>query len=473
MSNNQTWSKAIAKPAQEFPQTPLPILSGHIPSELQGSLYRNGPGRLERGGKRIGHWFDGDGAILAVHFNEKKATATYRYVNTEGYQQEAAADKFLYPNYGMTAPGGFWNNWTKELKNVANTSVLALPDKLLALWEGGLPHALDLQTLKTQGKDNLSDSLTNSPFSAHPKIDPTTGDIFNFGVTISGKTNLNFYRCHRSGKIKQQNSLSLDGLSIVHDFVLAGEYLVFFVPPVRLNFPPVILGLKSFSDAMKWKPELGTQILVFDRHTLNLVSKIETDAWYQWHFTNGYVDRDRLITIEFVRYQDFKTNQYLKEVATGKTSTPAKGTLWEVKIDPQIGKVIDTKELLDLGCEFPVVPQHQVGQPWRYTHLSVYKKGTDISQELLNAIARFDRHTGNLSIANIEENCYPTEPIYVSHPDNPKQGWLLTVVYDGNNDSSEVRIYPCDRLEDEPICRLGLPSIVPHGFHGTWKSWLR
>jgi len=39
-----------------------------IPEGLRGSLYRNGPARLERGGVRVGHWFDGDGAILAVHF---------------------------------------------------------------------------------------------------------------------------------------------------------------------------------------------------------------------------------------------------------------------------------------------------------------------------------------------------------------------------------------------------------------------
>ena len=472
MSNQYLWSKAIATPGQEFPLTLLPILSGHIPSELEGSLYRNGPGRLERGGRRVGHWFDGDGAILAVHFSEGKATGTYRYVQTEGYQQEAAVDKFLYPTYGMTAPGGFWNNWTKDVKNEANTSVLALPDKLLALWEGGLPHALDLETLETQGKDNLAGSLSNLPFSAHPKIDPTTGEIFNFGVTVGKEVALNLYCTDSTGKIKRKNTYPLAAASLIHDFVLVGQYLVFFVPPVLLNLIPVILGFKSFSEAMKWKPELGTQILVFDRDTLNLVSKIETDAWYQWHFTNGYVDRDGLITIEFVRYQDFKTNQYLKEVATGKTSTLAKGTLWEIKIDPQIGKVIDTKELLDLGCEFPVVPQNQVGQPWRYTHLSVYKKGTDISQELLNAIARFDRHTGDLVVANMEKNCYPTEPIYVPQPDNPERGWLLTVVYDGNNDSSEVRIYASDRLEDEPICRLGLPSVIPPSFHGTWKSEL-
>jgi carotenoid cleavage dioxygenase-like enzyme len=473
----KAWSKAIAQPAREFSATSLPVLSGKIPDQLRGSLYRNGPGRLQRGGKRVGHWFDGDGAILAVHFTDAGATGVYRYVQTEGYQQEEAADTFIYPNYGMTAPGVFWNNWFKEVKNAANTSVLALSgaaapaaqDRLLALWEGGFPHALDLETLETWGTDNLSGLSKDRPFSAHPKIDPQTREIYNFGVGAGLNTTLNLYRSDRTGTIKQQNSFSLNGLPLIHDFILAGRYLVFFVPPVRVNFLPVILGSKCYSDSMEWKPELGTQILIFDRETLSLVSRNEAEPWYQWHIANGYEDRDGSIVTEILRYQDFQTNQYLKEIATGRTETLAKGTLWQIRLDPQTGKVIEMAEILNRGCEFPVVPQHQVGQPWHNTYLSIHRDGVDISQEIFGAIACFNRQTGNLSLADMGENRYPSEPIYVPHPDNPERGWLLTVVYDGNTDSSEVRIYESHVLETEPVCRLGLPSVIPPSFHGIWQ----
>jgi carotenoid cleavage dioxygenase-like enzyme len=40
-------AKAIAKPASEFPLTQLSTISGQIPENLKGSLYRNGPARLE------------------------------------------------------------------------------------------------------------------------------------------------------------------------------------------------------------------------------------------------------------------------------------------------------------------------------------------------------------------------------------------------------------------------------------------
>jgi carotenoid cleavage dioxygenase-like enzyme len=468
--DRKAWSKAIEKPAQEFPLTPLPILSGKIPDQLRGTLYRNGPGRLERGGTRVGHWFDGDGAILAVHFTDTGATGVYRYVQTEGYQKETAANKFLFPNYGMTAPGAFWQKLGKEVKNSANTSVLALPDRLLALWEGGNPYALNLQTLETLGSDTLSSLAKSDPFSAHPKIDPQTGEIYNFGIVADLNASLNLYQTDSTGKILQKSATKLEGVPLVHDFVMAGQYLIFFVPPVRINLLPVASGMSSFSEAMQWKPELGVQILVFDRNTLSLVSRSEAESWFQWHFGNGYTDSDGSVVVEFVRYTDFQTNQNLKEVATGKIETPAEGTLWQIRLNPQTGTVISLEKVLDRECEFPTIPPHQVGQPWRYSYLSVYRDGVDRTQEIYGAIARLDHKIGILSIADLGENCYPAEPIFVPNAPNSEQGWLLTVVYDSNRDRSEVRIYQSDHLEDEPVCCLGLPSVIPHSFHGTWKS---
>ena len=170
-SSKKAWVGAISQPATEFTQTVLPIIAGKLPDGLRGTMYRNGPARLERNGVSMGHWFDGDGAILAVNFTDAVVTGVYRYVQTTGYQQETTADKLLYGNYGMTAPGIIWNQWIKPVKNAANTSVLALPDKLLALWEGGKPHGLDLQTLETFGEDNLGSLTKEQSYSAHYKQD--------------------------------------------------------------------------------------------------------------------------------------------------------------------------------------------------------------------------------------------------------------------------------------------------------------
>lgn len=468
-SIKRAWAKALAQPAKEFSPTRLQVLCGEIPQGLRGTLYRNGPARLERGGIRVGHWFDGDGAILAVHFTDVSATAVYRYVQTSGYKEEASAGKLLYGNYGMTAPGPIWNQWSKPIKNAANTNVLALPDKLLALWEGGKPHALDLQTLETYGEDNLSRLTNGLPYSAHYKRDPKTGEIFNFGITPGLNATLNIYKSDYTGKILQKVAHELEGVPMVHDFVFAGQYLVFCIPPVRLNLLPTLIGISDFGDSFNWLPNKGTQILVIDRQTLQVVSRGEAEPWYQWHFANGYVDATGSIIVDIVRYPDFQTNQYLREVATGETYTPSVSTLWRLEFDPTCGKVKTIQEMVDHHCEFPVIPPQDQGYYNRHTYLTVHREGVNNVKEIFGAVARFDHKTDTLTIADCGENRYPSEPIYAPNPQNPEYGWVLAVVYDGNSNSSEVWIYDAERLDEEPICRLALPSVIPHSFHGTWK----
>ena len=467
-----TWSNAVLQPAIEFGPVPLTALAGAIPPGLRGSLYRNGPATLERGGQRVGHWFDGDGGILGLHFTSAGATGVYRYVQTTGYQAEKQANKFLFGGYGMMPPGLWWERFNKGPKNVANTSVLALPDKLLALWEGGLPHALTLDTLDTLGLDDL-DGLEGASYSAHPKRDPQTGDIFNFGVSFGQKGTLNLYRSDASGKVQQHGKVPLQGLPLIHDYVLAGKYLVFCVPPVRLKALPLLAMLKSYSEALTWQPEKGTEIIVVDRTTLEVVSRTEAEPWYQWHFGNGGELADGSIAFDVVRYEDFQTNQFLQEVSTGHTQTLAKGTLWQLRLEPKAGVVLECNQVVDRGCEFPTVAPEVVGQPSRYTYLSLQRSDADQSRELFGTIARFDYHTATLTEADLGTNRYPSEPIYAPDTNHEGQGWLLTVVYDGNTDRSEAWIFDSDRLDDEPVCKLALPHVVPPGFHGTWNPGRR
>ncbi|MCY7337621.1 MAG: carotenoid oxygenase family protein [Chamaesiphon sp.] len=173
---------------------------------------------------------------------------------------------------------------------------------------------------------------------------------------------------------------------------------------------------------------------------------------------------------DLVRYRDFGTNEFLREVASGTTKTEAIGALWQLVINPTAGTLISSEQLSDRSCEFPLVESTQVGQEWRYTYLAVHKPNAVLSRELVGTIRRFDRQTNTLTTADLAIHLYPTEPIHVVDKFDANRGWILTVVYDGKNHQSEVWIYDCDRLDESPVCRLGLPSVVPMGFHGTWKS---
>ncbi len=460
------WSRAIATPTIEFGPTPLTVLTGKIPADLRGSLYRNGAGQLGRAGQTVDHWFDGDGGILAVHFSEAGATGLYRYVQTQGFQAETAANRYLYPGYGKPAAGPFWQRLGTQPKNAANTSVLALPNKLLALWEAGNPHALDPETLDTIGLDDLGTLQARQPYSAHPKREPSTGDLYNFGVVLGRRNYIQLYRSDATGQIRQQGQIPLPRTTLVHDFVLAGPYLVFLVPPVVLSLWPILLQNKGFSDAMGWQPRHGTQIIVVDRHSLKEVSRFETEPWFQWHFGNGYQATDGAVVIDYVRYNNFDTNQWLKEFVTGYPKTPVSVRLFQLMLDATSGKVLSNQPRLDLECEFPTVAPQDVGQ--RPGDLFFCYKSQPKNEEYFDGIGCLHSDGGRVSQLTFAKGCYPSEPVYV--PSDEGSGWILTLVFDGNEDQSTFQILPADNLDAGPVCVLELPEIIPFGFHGTWAS---
>ncbi len=465
------WFRCLAEPAREFGSTPLEIRQGRLPPGLRGTLYRNGPARLGRGKTLADHWFDGDGAVLAVAFGDDAASAAYRYVQTEGYLAEAEAGQLLYGNFGMTAPGPVWNQWRRPAKNTANTSVLALPDRLLALWEGGQPHALDLASLATQGLDDLDGTLpSGGPYSAHPKPDPISGDIFNFGISITGpNAGLRLYRSDRHGRIVAQAEHRLHGIPMIHDFVLAGRWLVFLMAPVRARFVPLLLGITSFGDALRWHPELGTQVLVFDRDSLALAARSEVEAGYQWHFGNGAVTTGGLVTLDYARYKDFASNQHLREIASGHTHTPTRASLWRMVLEPTSGRILEHVEVCDRSLEFPMVTPGRVGQPWERTFFAIHRRGTDTTTERYDAIGCFDHVREHLLEADLGDARYPSEPVLAPDTGSDRH-WLLTLVYDAAADRGDIWVFDAARLDEGPVCVLGLPQPIPLGFHGCWNG---
>ena len=142
----------------------------------------------------------------------------------------------------------------------------------------------------------------------------------------------------------------------------------------------------------------------------------------------GNSHRNGNIVCDLVRYRDFETNEFLREVASGTTQTEAIGALWQLIINPTAGKLISSEQLSDRSCEFPLVKSSQVGQEWRYTYLAVHKPNAVLSRELVGTIGRFDRHTNTLTTADLASHLYPTEPIHVVDKFDANRGWILTAL---------------------------------------------
>jgi carotenoid cleavage dioxygenase-like enzyme len=143
-------------------------ITGEVPKELCGTLYRNGP-NPQFAPRGPYHWFGGDGMIHAFHIENGNVSYKNRWVRTPKWEIEHQEGEGLSGTFGnprYTDPRVFALNST-----IANTNIVWHAGKLLALEEAHAPFALDPATLLPKGYETYGDKLVG-PFTAHPKFDP-------------------------------------------------------------------------------------------------------------------------------------------------------------------------------------------------------------------------------------------------------------------------------------------------------------
>src|SRR5690606_22550393 len=137
-----------------------------------------------------------------------------------------------------------------------NTHVLRHAGRLLALCEAGRPHRLDPETLATLGEEDLGGALPTARtiFSAHPKVDPATGELWGFGVEPGRQTLLHLYRWPAEGPAERFTSVPLPLIPMIHDFAITATTIVAIVAPVCLPRPPIslMLGQRAYGEALRY-----------------------------------------------------------------------------------------------------------------------------------------------------------------------------------------------------------------------------
>jgi len=70
---------------------------------------------------------------------------------------------------------------------VANTNIVAHNGVLLAMKEDAPPYSMDPQTLETRELYSWDGQMTATTFTAHPKIDPLTGELVGYAYAAKGE----------------------------------------------------------------------------------------------------------------------------------------------------------------------------------------------------------------------------------------------------------------------------------------------
>jgi all-trans-8'-apo-beta-carotenal 15,15'-oxygenase len=470
------WKKGYLSQPNEYDYW-IDDIEGEIPPELEGTLYRNGPGLLEINGQAIRHPFDGDGMISAIRFTQGRAHYCNRFVRTQGYVEEQKAGKILYRGvFGTQKPGGWLANFLDlRIKNIANTQVIYWAGKLLALWEAAQPYRLDPDTLETIGIDDLDGILQpGDPFAAHVRIDPNCGDqpcLVNFSIKPMLSTTITIYEISTAGKLLKKHAHSVPGFAFIHDFAITPNYCIFFQNPVKFNPIPYVLGLSGAGESINFESGKPTKIIVIPRDSdvkKGGVKVLETPSGFVFHHGNAY-EEDNQIIVDSICYESLPQVRPNEDYRETDFTLLDPGQLWRFSLNLTSGTV-ERKRLESRCCEFPTLHPNFVGRPYRYLYLGAAHSPQGNAP--LQAILKVDLNTNQRQLWSAAPKGFVSEPVFVPRPNAMAEddGWLLTVVYDAQYHRSDIVILDGRDLTQGALARLHLKHHIPYGLHGSFVS---
>lgn len=444
------WSEPLPR---EHGFEPLDVV-GTIPPELTGTLFRNGPGTVGVGRDRYRHPFEADGQVTALRIGNGKVLGASKVTGSPELDQERRAGKLLY-GISTSTPRRLMNMVRGKEKNTSNTSVMIWQDRLFATVESNKPTELAPKDLARLGESDLGGVVTGA-FSAHPHRVAARHAIYNFGVEQGRKTTLVAYELPDAGAARVLARIPLGGPTMLHDFIATPNHLIWFVSPVRVDVPRMLLGFGSFGQLFRWKPELGTDVIVMPIDRPTELTRFTTDAFYQWHFANAF-ERGTDIVIDYVRYPDFSTFNAIGDKARDALGG---GRFHRATIR---GATMTSEQLFDRTCEFPTLAPGREGTDARTNYLVLGD---------LAAIGKLDPQTGALVTHELPSNQRTTEPIFVPRPNATRDddGHVLALQHDERR--AFLAIYDAARLPDGPVARAYFDHQVPITFHGQFSRML-
>lgn len=470
-------------------------VDGALPPGLRGRYYLNGPSRFARGDLAYRHWLDGDGMVTRLAFDGAGGAAfACRWVDSTKRRDEEAAGRALYRAFG-TAWAGDRLRRGIGLENPVNVSVYPWAGLVLAFGEQGLPWALDPETLETVGEHTFGGRLNAiSPLSAHPAIDPASGEMFNFGVSLAARRPcLHLYRFGADGAMVYRRRLDLPYPCSMHDFGLSGRYAVFYLAPFVMEVEGLLAGGRSVMDCLRWRPELGSRLLIARRDDGERAAEIPLGAAYCLHLINAFeterVPEDGevvpapqaggagdgpLLVVDVVELDRPVYDQYqplphlFREVAPGR---PVR-----LVIDTRRWELIARRALAyDRAPDFPSPDQRlrcrAYGEFWMLGMSAAGRRGRKFFDQLV--------HCGwgrpePLGLYQAPPGRYlGGEPVFLPDPaaaPGEPAGWVLIQEYDAPRDASAFLLFDAHAVAKGPIARLPLAEPIPLGFHARFDA---
>jgi carotenoid cleavage dioxygenase-like enzyme len=448
--------------------TPIPFeadaphltISGELPRELNGTLYRNGPNpQFSSPGA---HWFVGDGMLHAFHLENGRASYRNRWVRTPKWLAEHDAGRALFGGFGRKladTPAAATDG------GVANTNIVFHGGRLLALEEGHLPTEIEPGTLATRGYCDYGGAI-KAPFTAHPKIDPATGEMVFFGYNAAGPLTptLSFGSVNAAGKVTRFERFEAPYASMVHDFIVTENHLLFPILPITGSMTRAMAGQPPYA----WEPEKGAYVGVMRRNgSADDIVWFRGETCYVFHVMNAWEDGSRIIA-DVMQFEEAPLFSHPDGRPTDPRKSRARLCRWVFDLEGNTDRFSQTY-LDDLTGEFPRVDDRRAGTKSGHGWYACANPDAPVS-EWLSGIAHVDADGARRGHYLLPPGDTISEPVFVARAEDAAEGdgWLLAVVWRARDNCSDLAVFNAPDVAAGPIALAHLGHRVPDGFHGNW-----
>jgi carotenoid cleavage dioxygenase len=294
--------------------------------------------------------------------------------------------------------------------------------------------------------------LDSQTHTAHPKIDPVTGDMVVFRYDVAPPL-LSWAVVGVDGAVtRPPEPVEIDATYMIHDCAITEHHLVLFVCPLRFDF--------TTPNVLAWEPRRGTRIAVIRRDGVAPdVRWFETGAFWVWHFANAHEAGARIV----VDYPHWSHPGF------GPAGSPA-GGIHRTILDLGTGAV-SVEQRDDRLCEFPRIDDRRLGRDHRYFHVAAKDPGGVGGRGVWNALLRYDLQTGAAAerrMGKVALGEAVFAPRAGASASDENAGYLLTFTYDSESLETRFLILAAADIAGEPVATLRMPHRVPFGLHGNW-----
>lgn len=436
-------------------------IEGELPVDLAGTFLRIGPNpQFEP--REPYNPLNGDGMIHAFRIADGRVSYCNRWVRTEKWKLEHPAGRALFGTSGAPTDRDP-SVMSAVINGSANTNLVFHAGRLLALEEGFGPIEIDPVTLETLGDWRFEGRLPRN-MTAHPKIDPETGEMLlfaNFEDFRAGEV-LGFHVVDAGGALVRSERIAGPYPALVHDFAITRDFAIFIFSPATVSIRRIMAG----GPPIAWEPDLPLKVGVMPRTgTAADLRWWTAPAAMVWHVMNACND-GRAITTD-VCQQAVATFPLADGTPPDEARAVQKLARW--RLDWDAPGEIAMEVLWDGPCEYPRIDERLTGLEHRFGYLACHG-GPGSGDLFQRGLARYDYATGELTTWHAGDRCAVGEPVFAPTGPAEDDGYILTTIFDETRGESCLAVFRGDALARGPVARAHVGHRVPMGFHAVWLS---